>query len=280
MAVGGKRLVLAWRRDGLSGRRVGHRSDCRRAQCRQPSGTDPAFSRSLRPLAFLTMLGRGEGITGPGSPATPGADLTSGVWLHPRAAAGELFEVFRRSCKHGFERGTVNYIVLVKQVPDIRNIPPDAWDWEKGTLRRGMLDNVCTELDKQALAFTAALRNHQAGEVVALTMGPPFATEVLRYALSVCADRAVLLTDRKLGGADTPATAYPLSQAIRKIEEEIFGGDREHLIITGMQSVDGDTAQVPRQVAEELGIPHIAYATSFRYEGDALQVARITRNGG
>jgi electron transfer flavoprotein alpha subunit len=173
----------------------------------------------------------------------------------------------------------MNYIVLVKQVPDIRNIPPDAWDWEKGTLRRGMLDTVCNELDRQALAFTAALRSRQGGKIVVLTMGPPFATEVLRYALSICADHAVLLTDRKLGGADTPATAYPLSQSIRKIEKEIFGGDRDYLIITGMQSVDGDTAQVPPQVAEELGIPHIAYATSFRFEGDALQVARITRNG-
>ncbi len=173
----------------------------------------------------------------------------------------------------------MNYIVLIKQVPDIRNIPPDAWDWEKGTLRRGMLDTVCNELDRQALAFTAALRRERDGKVVVLTMGPPFATEVLRFALSICADRAVLLTDRKLGGADTPATAYPLSQSIRKIEKEMFGGDRDYLIITGMQSVDGDTAQVPPQVAEELGIPHIAYATSYRYEGGELQVARITRNG-
>ena len=62
----------------------------------------------------------------------------------------------------------MNYIVLVKQVPDIRNIPPDAWDWEKGTLRRGMLDNVCNELDKQALAFVAALQKHRGGKVVGL----------------------------------------------------------------------------------------------------------------
>jgi electron transfer flavoprotein alpha subunit len=173
----------------------------------------------------------------------------------------------------------MNYIVLVKQVPDIRNIPPDAWDWEKGTLRRGMLDTVCNELDKQALAFTAALQKQQEGMIVALTMGPPFADEVLRYALSICADRAVLLTDRRLGGADTPATAYPLSQSIRKVEREFFDGNRDYLIITGMQSVDGDTAQVPPQVAEELGIPHIAYATSFRHADGALEVARITRIG-
>lgn len=173
----------------------------------------------------------------------------------------------------------MNYILLIKQVPDISNIPPDAWDWERGVLRRGVLDTVCNELDKQALAFAAALKDHADGRIVALTMGPPFAIDVLKYALSICADEAFLLTDRKLGGADTPATAYPLAQAIRKIERESFDGNRDYLILAGMQSVDGDTAQVPPQIAEELGIPHIAYATSFEYDGDALQVTRITRGG-
>ena len=173
----------------------------------------------------------------------------------------------------------MNYIVLVKQVPDIRNIPKEAWDWEKGTLRRGLLDNVLNELDKQALAFALKMRESQDGRVIALTMGPPFADEVLRYALSIGADDAVLLTDRKLGGADTAATAYPLGQAIRKIEKEILGGDKNYLILSGMQSVDGDTAQVPAQVAEELGIAQIAYATSFRFQDGQLQINRITRGG-
>jgi electron transfer flavoprotein alpha subunit len=173
----------------------------------------------------------------------------------------------------------LNYIVLVKQVPDITNIPPDAWDWERGILRRGVLDAVCNEFDKQALAFVAGLREQRDGKIVALTMGPPFAAEVLRYALSICADEAVLLTDRKLGGADTAATAYPLGQAIRRIRRESFGGDGAYLVVAGMQSVDGDTAQVPPQVAEELSIPHIAYATSFAYEAGVLQVTRITRSG-
>ena len=120
----------------------------------------------------------------------------------------------------------MNYIVLVKQVPDIKNIPNEAWDWERGTLRRGLLDNVCNELDKQALAFALKMAENHNGKIVALTMGPPFAGEVLRYVLSVGADAGVLLTDRKLGGADTAATAYPLAQAIRKIEEAIFNGDK------------------------------------------------------
>lgn len=181
----------------------------------------------------------------------------------------------------------MNYIVLMKQVPDIKNIPEDAWDWDKGILKRGLLDNVCNELDKQAIAFAVAMRQEMPGQIVALSMGPPFADAVLRYALSVGADTGVLLTDRKLGGADTAATAYPLAAAIRKIEKDIFKGDRNYIILSGMQSVDGDTAQVPPQVAEELQIAHIAYATSFsisRNNNDNnnnthLYIKRISRQG-
>ena len=164
-------------------------------------------------------------------------------------------------------------------MPDIKNIPNEAWDREKGTLKRGLLDNVCNELDKQALAFALGMREKSKGHVVSLTMGPPFAVDVLRYSLSIGADAGVLLTDRKLGGADTPATAYPLSQAIKKIEAELFNGDKNYIIVTGMQSVDGDTAQVPPQVAEGLGIAHIAYATSFTFDGGLLNISRITRRG-
>jgi electron transfer flavoprotein alpha subunit len=172
----------------------------------------------------------------------------------------------------------LNYIVLVKQVPDIKRIPNEAWDWEKGILKRGLLDNVCNELDKQAVAFTVALQEKLNGKIVSLTMGPPFADEVLRYSMSIGVDAGVLLTDRKLGGADTAATAYPLAQAIKRIEKELFNGDKNYIIVSGMQSVDGDTAQVPPQVAEELGIPHIAYATSFSNNG-SLRIGRITRRG-
>ena len=173
----------------------------------------------------------------------------------------------------------MNYVVLVKQVPDIRNVPKAAWDVEKGTLKRALLDNVCNELDKQALALASKMREVHDGRIVGLTMGPPFAAEVLRFAMSCGADVGVLLTDRKLGGADTSATAYPLAQAIRKIQEEVFNGEGDYIIVSGMQSIDGDTAQVPPQIAEELGIVHIAYATSFYFHNGNLQVQRITRRG-
>ncbi|MFC1871079.1 FAD-binding protein [Chloroflexota bacterium] len=173
----------------------------------------------------------------------------------------------------------MNYIVLLKQVPDIKHIPNEAWDQEKGTLKRGLLENVCNELDKQAMAFALEMRQQQSGKIVVLTMGPPFAEDVLRYALSVGADAGVLLSDRKLGGADTTATAYSLGQAIRKIASDIINDIENYIIVSGMQSVDGDTAQVPPQIAEELGIVHIAYATSGEFGNAGFKVKRITSQG-
>ena len=160
-----------------------------------------------------------------------------------------------------------NYIVLVKQVPDITQISDNAFDPETGNLIRTRLASVINELDTQALAFAKYMKIQEpdeAGKIIALTMGPPMAEEVLRYSLSRCADTAILLTDKALGGADTYATANPLAFAIRKIVREILK-EENYYVITGMQSVDGDTAQVPAQIAEELGTACIAYVTDAKY---------------
>jgi electron transfer flavoprotein alpha subunit len=152
-------------------------------------------------------------------------------------------------------------IVLVKQVPDVSNIPEDAWDREKGTLRRALLDSILNPLDLHALTFARRITSGDPdARTVYLTMGPPQAKEMLAECISRAPGDAVLLTDRVMGGADTVATAYSLAQGIRRIERELFGGSRDYLIVTGMQSVDGDTAQVPPQIAEDLGIDQIAYA--------------------
>jgi len=174
-----------------------------------------------------------------------------------------------------------NYIVLVKQVPDVSQITDNAFDLESGTLIRSRLSNVINDLDAQALAFAnqMKLQSGNVGKVVCLTMGPPMAEEVLRYSLGRCADTAVLLTDRALGGADTVATANPLAFAVRKIVKDIFNGDKDYYIVSGMQSVDGDTAQVPPQMAEELGISCIAYATDSEFKNGRFEFTRIISGG-
>ncbi|MHC4148229.1 MAG: FAD-binding protein [Planctomycetota bacterium] len=174
-----------------------------------------------------------------------------------------------------------NYIVLVKQVPDVTQITDNAFDPETGTLVRSRLASVINELDAQALAFANQMRNAdgQKGQIIALTMGPPMAEQVLRYSLSRSADIAVLLTDKALGGADTVATANPLAFAIRKIVKEILKGDNDYYVVSGMQSVDGDTAQVPAQIAEELKYPCIAYVTAAEYRNNRFEFTRIISGG-
>jgi electron transfer flavoprotein alpha subunit len=175
-----------------------------------------------------------------------------------------------------------NYIVLVKQVPDVTQITDNAFDLETGTLIRSRLASVINELDSQALAFANYMKKISAdpdGKIVALTMGPPMAEEVLRYSLSRCADMAVLLTDKALGGADTWATANPLAYAIRRIVKDFFKGNSDYYVVCGMQSVDGDTAQVPPQIAEEMSAPCIAYTTRAEFKGGRFEFTRIISGG-
>jgi len=175
-----------------------------------------------------------------------------------------------------------NYIVLVKQVPDVSQITDNAFDPETGTLVRARLASVINELDTQALAFANRMRQisgDNSAKIVALSMGPPMAEDVLRYSLNRCADHVILLTDRALGGADTVATANPLAFAIKKIAKEIFNGDNNYYVVTGMQSVDGDTAQVPPQIAEELQTPCIAYATDAQFRNGRFEFTRIISGG-
>jgi electron transfer flavoprotein alpha subunit len=175
-----------------------------------------------------------------------------------------------------------HYIVLVKQVPDVSQITHNAFDPVTGNLIRTRLPSVINDLDAQALAFAHRMRQlagDDRAKIIALSMGPPMAAEILRYSLARCADTAVLLTDKALGGADTWATANPLAFAIRKIVRDMFDGGNDYYIVSGMQSVDGDTAQVPAQIAEELNIPCIPYATQAEYIDGRFIFTRIISGG-
>jgi electron transfer flavoprotein alpha subunit len=170
-----------------------------------------------------------------------------------------------------------HYIVLVKQVPDVSQITDNAFDPKSGNLVRSRLPSVINELDAQAFALASHLKAHDPdphSRLICLTMGPPMAAEVLNYGLSRGADEAILLTDPAMGGADTVATANPLAAAIRKVAETFDESD-DYLIIAGMQSVDGDTAQVPAQIAEELAIPFLPYVTGFDFSDEGLRLERF-----
>jgi electron transfer flavoprotein alpha subunit len=177
-----------------------------------------------------------------------------------------------------------NYIVLVKQVPDVSQITDNAFDPDTGTLMRNRLASVINDLDRQALATANHMKTisgDRDAKIICLTMGPPGAEEVLRYCLARCPDAsgAVLLTDKALSGADTWATANPLSYAIRRIAAEILRNEKDYFVVCGMQSVDGDTAQVPGQVAQELSAPCVAYVTNAEFRDGRFELSRIISGG-
>lgn len=143
-------------------------------------------------------------------------------------------------------------IVLVKQVPDTANISGQVMK-EDGTVNRSKLPAIFNVEDRVALEFALQLKDSFGGKVIAVTMGPPRASDILRECLFMGADQAYLITDRKFAGADTLATSYVLSEAIKKIGHYDF-------VFAGRQAIDGDTAQVGPQTAEKLGIPQVTYA--------------------
>ncbi len=142
-------------------------------------------------------------------------------------------------------------VVLVKQVPDTANISGEVMKPD-GTVNRAMLPAIFNPEDKVALELALQVKDRYGAQVIAMTMGPPKASEVLRECLYMGADEVILISDRKFAGADTLATSYVLSAALKKI------GNYD-LIFAGRQAIDGDTAQVGPQTAEKLGIPQITY---------------------
>lgn len=138
-------------------------------------------------------------------------------------------------------------VVCVKQVPDAKDVRLDP---KTNTLAREGVESIMNPYDRHAVEEGVRLKEKYGGSVTVLSMGPPQAAETLREAISCGADDAVLVSDRAFAGADTWATTYTLSQAIKKLD----GFD---LILCGKQAIDGDTAQVGPGLAERLGIPYI-----------------------
>ncbi|MBQ7878253.1 MAG: electron transfer flavoprotein subunit beta/FixA family protein [Bacteroidaceae bacterium] len=159
----------------------------------------------------------------------------------------------------------LHIIVLAKQVPDTRNVGQQAMNAD-GTINRSALPAIFNPEDLNALEQALQIKEANPGSsITVLTMGPYRAADILREALYRGADEGVLLTDRAFAGADTLATSYAIASAIRKI------GSYD-IVLCGRQAIDGDTAQVGPQVAQQLGLPQITYSRRIA----ALQDGKIT----
>jgi electron transfer flavoprotein beta subunit len=146
-------------------------------------------------------------------------------------------------------------VVCIKQVPDTTNVRINP---ETNTLIREGVESICNPFDEYALeeALRIKERLDEPVTTIAVTMGPPQAEAVLRQALAIGIDEAILLSDRAFAGSDTWATSYALSRLIDKI------GDVD-IVLCGKQAIDGDTAQVGPGIAVHLGIPQITFVKNI-----------------
>ena len=148
-------------------------------------------------------------------------------------------------------------VVCIKQVPDTTEIKLYP---VTGTLIRDGVPSIMNPDDKGGLEFALQLKDQYGAHVTVITMGPPQAEAILREAYAMGVDRAILLSDRKFGGADTLATSNTIAAALRSLEFD--------LLITGRQAIDGDTAQVGPQIAEHLDLPQVTYVESLTFDGN------------
>jgi electron transfer flavoprotein beta subunit len=163
----------------------------------------------------------------------------------------------------------MNIVVLVKQVPDSgseRKLDP-----ADNTVARASADNVINEMDEYAIEEALTVRDAQGGEVTILTVGPDSATDAIRKALSMGADKAVHVVDEALHGSDALQTSAVLAAALQQLEYD--------LILSGAEATDSQMSVMPALLAERLGIPQLSGARKLTVEGGTAKVERQTDGG-
>ena len=163
-----------------------------------------------------------------------------------------------------------NIVVLVKQVPDTYS--ERKLNGTDHTLDRESADAVLDEINEKAVEEALKIKEAGEGEVTVISVGPDRATDAIRKALSMGADKAIHVSDEALHGSDAIATAKVLAAAIGKVE----GFD---LVIAGNDSSDGRGGAVPAILAELLGLPQVTYVRELTVEGSTLKATRETEDG-
>lgn len=169
----------------------------------------------------------------------------------------------------------LNIYVLIKQVPDTRSkagVNPD------GTIDRAKAGKMLNPFD--AFAMEAALNAKAMGgpnsKITAVTMGPPPAVEILYQGLEHGVDKTCILSDRKLAASDTLATAYALSKTLEYLQAKDGPAD---LIFCGLQTTDGDTAQVGPEICERIDFTQVTYVEDFKIENNKVLARKVIEGG-
>lgn len=162
----------------------------------------------------------------------------------------------------------MKFLIFIKQVPEIADI---RFHRETKTLVREGVRNIINAYDRRAISEAVRYRNENNGEVVVVTMGPPQASEALREALIMGADRAIHIQDRRLAGSDTLVTSRVLAAAAKKIGFDI--------LMCGQHSTDSETAQVPPEMSELLDVPCAVAVKKIEYRENIVRAHCETDEG-
>lgn len=161
-------------------------------------------------------------------------------------------------------------VVCIKQVPDTTDI---KWT-EHNTIQREGVESIINPFDEYALETSIRIKEKYGAEVIAVTMGPPQADDILRKAISMGCDGAILVSDRKFSGSDTIATSRTLAAAIKEKAPDV------DLIVCGQFATDGDTAQTGPSIAENLDLPQVTYVKDILHvENNAITVKKEVEDG-
>ncbi|WP_395106663.1 electron transfer flavoprotein subunit beta/FixA family protein [Actinomadura sp. SCN-SB] len=163
----------------------------------------------------------------------------------------------------------MNIVVLVKQVPDTES--PRRLKSDDSTLDRAAADGVINELDEYAIEEALRVKEAHGGEVTVVTMGPDKATDSIRKALAMGADKAVHLVDDALSGSDALQTSYAIQQ--------VLGRTGFDLVILGSESTDARTGVLAAMLAERLGVAQLSLANKVEIDGTAVTIQRQTDYG-
>jgi electron transfer flavoprotein alpha/beta subunit len=163
----------------------------------------------------------------------------------------------------------MHIVVCIKQVPETSDV---EWDSTTGSLLREGVEGILNPNDKNALEAALQIRENHGGEITALSMGPRQAEEVLREALSMGVDKAILLSDGVFAGSDTLSTSYILHRAIQKISPC-------DLILCGKESWDAMTAHIGPQLSELLNLPQLTYAIEITIRKNSVRIKQKMGDG-
>lgn len=163
----------------------------------------------------------------------------------------------------------MNIVVLVKQVPDSGS--ERKMDPADNTVARAAADNVVNEIDEYAIEEALVVKEAHGGEVTVLTVGPDSATDAIRKALSMGADKAVHVSDEAIKGSDAVQISAVLAAALGQLEYD--------LIICGAEATDSQMSVMPALLSERLGLPQLSGARKLTVDGGVARIERQTDGG-